>query len=126
MPREPSSIGEEIRHILGIPVDEANLYVAVLRAGKFSPAEGPMKTLAEAMKARGMLILESGGNSYLPVHPRMAMSNLFRSLEQRPSVERRQKRLAVDRLTLELISYAERETKDTNARIPRATRKRSE
>jgi len=85
-----------------------------------------MKTLAEAMKARGMLILESGGNSYLPVHPRMAMSNLFRSLEQRPSVERRQKRLAVDRLTLELISYAERETKDTNARIPRATRKRSE
>lgn len=70
-----------------------------------------------------MVILEAEGVAYRPVHPRMAMSNLFRAFEERAVRERKEKRLLVDRLTLELITLLPEESKGTNAGGPRGGRK---
>jgi len=54
--------------------------------------------------ARGMLIRSSDGRSLLPVHPRLAISNLFRSSSpDRASAEVKARRRMADKLTLELI-----------------------
>ena len=52
----------------------------------------------------------------------MAMSNLFRAYEERLTRQRKEKRLLVDKLTLELIPLLPGESKGTNASGPRGAR----
>ncbi len=77
----------------------------------------------EFLSARGMLILDAKGGSYLAVHPRMALSNLFRAYEERAVRQRKEKRLLVREATLfELIPRPPGESKGTNAGGPRGAR----
>jgi hypothetical protein len=52
----------------------------------------------------------------------MALSNLFRAYEERAVRQRKEKRLLVDKLTLELIPLLPGESKGTNASGPRGAR----
>jgi len=122
VPREGEVLVREIHEALGIPAEEAELYVRALIAGQYAPADAREKAVAESLAARGMMILDAKGRAYLPVHPRMALSNLFRAYEERAIRQRKEKRLLVDKLTLELIPLMPGESKDTNARNPRGAR----
>ena len=112
----------DIHEGLDIPTEEAELYVSTLIEGRCVPRDPRTKSLAESLSARGMLILDAKGGSYLAVHPRMALSNLFRAYEERAVRQRKEKRLLVDKLTLELIPLLPGESKGTNASGPRGAR----
>ena len=122
MPRDPGSLVRDIHEGLDIPTEEAELYVSTLIEGRCVPRDPRTKSLAESLSARGMLILDAKGGSYLAVHPRMALSNLFRAYEERAVRQRKEKRLLVDKLTLELIPLLPGESKGTNASGPRGAR----
>ncbi len=112
----------DIHEALDIPVEEAQLYVSTVMGGKCVPKDQRTKALAASLSARGMLILDAKGGAYLAVHPRMALSNLFRAYEERAARQRKEKRLLVDKLTLELIPLLPGESKGTNASGPRGAR----
>ena len=112
----------DIQEALEIPTEEAELYVRTLMAGRCEPKDPRTKAVAESLSARGMLIVDANGDSYLAVHPRMALSNLFRAYEERAARQRKEKRLLVDKLTLELIPLLPGESKGTNASGPRGAR----
>jgi hypothetical protein len=122
VPRDVDSLVQDIHDELEVPVEEAALYISALVRGRCAPADGREKAMAKSLSARGMLILDAKGRSYLPVHPRMALSNLFRAYEDRLTRQRKEKRLLVDKLTLELILLLPGETKGTNAGLPRGER----
>ena len=122
VPRDPRTLAQLVHEALEIPVEEAELYVSTLIGGRFVPSDAAAKALAESLSARGMLILDAKGRAYLAVHPRMAISNLFRAYEERMTRQRKEKRLLVDRLTLELILLLPDETKGTNAGGPGGAR----
>ena len=122
MPRDVGELVRDIQEALEIPAEEASLYVSALREGRCVPRDAKAKAAAESLSARGMLVLDAGGDSYLAVHPRMALSNLFRAYEERAARQRKEKRLLVDKLTLELIPLLPGETKGTNAGGPRGER----
>ena len=112
----------DIHESLEIPLEEAELYVSTLMEGGCVPKDAESRAVAESLAARGMLILDAKGSSYLAVHPRMALSNLFRAYEERAVRQRKEKRLLVDKLTLELIPLLPGESKGTNASGPRGAR----
>lgn len=122
VPRDPRSLVLEIHEGLEIPLEEAELYVSTLMEGGCTPKNSRAKAVAESLAARGMLILDAKGRAYLAVHPRMALSNLFRAYEEKAVRQRRERRLFVDRLTLELITLLPGESKGTNASGPRGAR----
>jgi hypothetical protein len=115
VPRDTASLVRDIHEALDIPSEEAEVYVSALTKGGIAPKDARTKALAQALSARGMLILEARGGAYLAVHPRMALSNLFRAYEERAIRQRKEKRLLVDKLTLELIPLLPGESKGTNA-----------
>jgi len=121
VPRDPRTLAQLIHEALEIPFEEAELYVSTLIEGRYVPDDAGGKAVAESLTARGMLILDAKDRSFLAVHPRMAISNLFRAYEERMARQRKEKRLLVDRLTLELIPLIPGETKGTNAGGPRGT-----
>ena len=122
MPRDAGSLVRDIHETLEIPAEEAELYLGTLKEGSCVPKDERTRVLAESLSARGMLILDAKGGSYLAVHPRMALSNLFRAYEERAARQRKEKRLLVDKLTLELIPLLPGESKGTNASGPRGAR----
>jgi hypothetical protein len=119
VPKEKRLLIEEIHSQLEISMEEAELYVDALTEGRCIPKDASMKRTAESLSARGMLIVEGNGGAYLAVHPRLALSNLFRAYEERLIRQRKEKRLLVDRLTLELLPLLPGESKGTNAGSPR-------
>lgn len=85
----------------GLTEDEARTYLRAVRDGSVD-GEHP------SLVSRGMLIRSSDEKVYLPVHPRLALSNLFRSQSDRLSPEMKAKRRLVDKLTLELVPVYEK------------------
>jgi hypothetical protein len=122
LPRDAASLAKDIHQGLEIPVEEAELYLKALTEGTLAPEDPRTKESARSLSARGMLILDASGEHYLAVHPRMALSNLFRAYEERAVRQRKEKRLLVDKLTLELIPFLPGESKGTNASGPRGAR----
>jgi hypothetical protein len=122
VPRDTASLVRDIHDALDLPTEEAEAYVRALMEGHCVPKDARAETVAKSLSARGMLILDAKGGSYLAVHPRMALSNLFRAYEERAIRQRKEKRLLVDKLTLELIPLLPSESKGTNASGPRGAR----
>jgi hypothetical protein len=122
VPRGKEFLVRDIHETLEIPLEEAEVYVSTLMDGRCVPRDSRGKAVADSLSARGMLILDAKGGSYLAVHPRMALSNLFRAYEERAVRQRKEKRLMVDKLTLELIPLLPGESKGTNASSPRGAR----
>jgi hypothetical protein len=113
MPRSGKELLEAVTAELEMTHEEAELYVAALTGGRLRPSTKGERAVADDLMAKGMFILEARGGAYLPVHPRLALSNFFRAYEERMIRKRKEKRLAIDRLTLELIPLYE-DSKDRN------------
>lgn len=96
---DQESIGKRLAEELGLDHSEAEAYISALKKGNLLK-ESP---ITSSLLRRGMLIRGTHEKGYLPVHPRLALSNLFRSYGDRTSAEMREKRKRVDRLTAELI-----------------------
>jgi hypothetical protein len=104
--RDEVSVLQRLTDYLGLSEEEARTYVRALKEGSLRDGDvGPLL-------ARGMLIRSSDEKVYLPVHPRLALSNLFRSRSDRRSAEMTEKRKLVDKLTLELIPAYEAARRD--------------
>ena len=99
MIRDEGSVVLRLTRELGLSLDEAQTYLKALKDGSLRIGDGSSHSLL----ARGMLIRASDGKVYLPVHPRLAISNLFRSFPDRTSAVMKAKRRMADKLTLELI-----------------------
>ena len=122
VPREVAALVRDIHEALDIPAEEAELYVRTMTQGKCVPSDAKEKAVADSLAARGLFIHDARRRGFLAVHPRMALSNLFRAYEERAIRQRKEKRLLVDKLTLELIPLLPGETKGTNASAPRGAR----
>jgi hypothetical protein len=97
--RDEASVLERLTLELGLTQGEAGTYIRALKEGSI-----PIQDRAALpLLARGMLIRAADEKVYLPVHPRLAISNLFRSLPDRTSAPMKAKRRMADKLTLELI-----------------------
>ena len=97
MIRDEGSVLARLTSYFGLSYEEAKTYVTALKQGSVTAGE------LDPLLRRGMLIRSADEKVYLPVHPRLALSNLFRTLGDRSSPEMREKRKLVDKLTLELI-----------------------
>jgi hypothetical protein len=97
MIRDETSVVRRLTSYLDLSDTEAKTYIKAVKEGWVR--EGEVKSLL----ARGMLIQSSDEKVYLPVHPRLALSNLFRSRGDKASAEMRERRKLIDKLTLELI-----------------------
>ena len=97
---EPSVLSRMVEYF-GLSQKEAKTYLVALKEGSVSGDPG-------SLVSRGMLIRSSDEKVYLPVHPRLALSNLFRSQSDRLSPEMKAKRRLVDKLTLELVPVYEK------------------
>jgi hypothetical protein len=102
--RDEASVRKRLTEGLGLGEAEAETYILALKRGSVSNAEGDA---VDSLSRRGMLIKATDEKGYLPVHPRLALSNLFRSLGDRTTPAMREKRKMVDKLTAELIAVYE-------------------
>jgi hypothetical protein len=97
--RDEPSVVRRLTLELGLTQGEAEAYLRALREGSIARDA----TDGRLLLARGMVISSARGDVYLPVHPRLAISNLFRSFPDRSTPAMREKRRMADKLTLELI-----------------------
>jgi hypothetical protein len=101
--RDEASVTKRLTEELGLGRPEADAYIAALKEGVVHGEGDAVRSLLR----RGMLIRATDEKGYLPVHPRLALSNLFRSYGDRTTPEMREKRKMVDRLTAELVPIYE-------------------
>ena len=96
------------------------MYLEAITVGKirgYALKDAGKKAVVSSLSSKGLLIKAAKGKEFLPVHPRLALSNLFRIYEERALRERKERRLNVDRMSLELIPIYEK-SKDTNSPSP--------
>ncbi|MDA4134773.1 MAG: hypothetical protein OK441_04315 [Thaumarchaeota archaeon] len=109
MIRDEGSVLQRLTLELGLNQSEAETYIRALKEGSIRVGD----LAALPLLARGMLIRAADEKVYLPVHPRLAISNLFRSFPDRTSALMKAKRRMADKLTLELIpAYEARRGRD--------------
>jgi hypothetical protein len=122
--RDHAEIEKELVRHLGISPEEAGLYLQVVSGTKIDRRmlkDTRKSAVVNSLASKGMLIRAARGNAFIPVHPRFALSNLFRIYDERMAVERKERRLGVDRLTLELIPIYEKSkyTNSPSTKVPK-------
>ena len=99
----------EVLKRLGTEVElskkEAQAYLKLLKEGSV-PAKRMSPEIEKLMK-RGMVILSGDNSRFIPVHPRLAVANHFRTWREELVREINQRRMRVDKLILELIPLYE-------------------
>ncbi len=105
MLRDEESVIKRLGSEVGLARDEALLYLRLLREGGIPKTE--MNRSSEDLLSRGMIVLSGDGRMYIPVHPRLAVANYFRTYQERVARELRERRMRVDKLILELIPVYE-------------------
>ena len=91
----------------GLDRDDAVLYLKLLRAGQL-----PASQAAKASKIldRGMAIISGDGKRVIPVHPRLGITNYYRTWREAMVREINERRMRTDKLILELIPVYEAAT----------------
>jgi hypothetical protein len=84
---------------------EAQAYLDLLKHGSI-PAEQKSPEIAKLLEL-GMVILSGDNSRFIPVHPRLAVANHFRTWREKLVKEINDRRMRVDRLILELIPLYE-------------------
>jgi DNA-binding transcriptional ArsR family regulator len=108
---KPRDREEIIMHLMGevdLTKGEAMLYLKLLTDGSL-PLSAKGRDLS-TLQAMGMLILSGDGTRYIPVHPRLAVANHFRTFREKVVRELNERRMRIDRLILELIPLFEAAT----------------
>ncbi len=108
MPRDHEAMLESLAKETGLTGIEARFYFALLGSGSVPAGERDGKV--EKLLAKGMIILSGDNSRYIPVHPRLAIANQYRTWRESMVREINERRLRVDRLILELIPVYEATT----------------
>jgi hypothetical protein len=108
MLRDEKSLVERLGTEVELGRTEAELYLRILREGSL-PASTKGRPI-ETLLARGMVILSGDNSEYIPVHPRLAVANHYRSYRERMIRDLNERRMRVDKIILELIPVYEATT----------------
>ena len=84
---------------------EARTYLDLLKSGSLPAEEKPPEV--EKLVKLGMAILSGDNSRFIPVHPRLAVANQFRTWREKLVKDINDRRMRVDRLILELIPVYE-------------------
>jgi hypothetical protein len=103
---EAATVASLMREV-GLTEGEAKLYLRVLKEGKMPPTRDGM---TGTLLSKGMIILAGDGRAFVPVHPRLAVANSYRTWREDRVREINERRMRVDRLILELIPVYEAAT----------------
>jgi hypothetical protein len=106
--RDEEGIVDRLGTEVGLSRDEAVYYLKLIKAGSLEATTGT--TLYERLSRRGMIILSGDGKRILPVHPRLGLTNHYRTWRESMVREINERRMKVDRLVLELIPVYEATT----------------
>ncbi len=106
--RDEDDVARRICDETGLSKGDALAYLVILKEGstKASSKSPGIKRL----EGLGMLILSGDGKRYIPVHPRLAIANSYRTWREKMVREINDRRMRVDMLILELIPLYEAAT----------------
>jgi sugar-specific transcriptional regulator TrmB len=104
MLRDEGSVIEQLQKEVGLKRDEAILYLEILKGGQIPRSK---KKDVDFLLGRGMVILSGDDKWYIPVHPRLAIANSYRTWRERVVREINERRMRIDKLILELIPVYE-------------------
>lgn len=90
---------------VGLSVAEARFYLRLLSAGSV-PAKSKSPEI-DRLESAGMVILSGNGKEFIPVHPRLAVANSYRTWRENMVREINERRMRIDKLILELIPVYE-------------------
>lgn len=107
MLRDEAATRARLMKEVGLSGSEAGLYLDALKEGKLSASRSRAK---DVLLTKGMIIRSGDNRSFVPVHPRLAVANSYRTWREAAIREMNERRMRVDRLILELIPLYEAAT----------------
>ncbi|MDV3243832.1 MAG: hypothetical protein LYZ66_01500 [Nitrososphaerales archaeon] len=105
MLRDEEDVLKRLENDIELTRAEAELYLKLLKNGSV-PAKPKSPEIARLVD-RGMVILSGDNSRFIPVHPRLAVANHYRTWREKMVKEINERRMRVDRLILELIPVYE-------------------
>lgn len=105
MLRDEEDVLKRLEAEIELNEKEAKAYIDLLKSGSV-PAKRKSPEMEKLME-RGMVILSGDNSRFIPVHPRLAVANHFRTWREKLVKEINDRRMRVDRLILELIPLYE-------------------
>lgn len=105
MLRDEGDVLRRLEEEVELTKKEARAYLGLLKAGSL-PARQKSPEI-ERLVELGMVILSGDDSRFIPVHPRLAVANHFRTWREKLVKEINDRRMRVDRLILELIPLYE-------------------
>ncbi len=105
MLRDEEDVLKRLQSEIELTKAEAELYLRLLKEGSV-PSKRKPPEIGKLMD-RGMVILSGDNSRFIPVHPRLAVANHFRTWREKLVREMNERRMRVDRLILELIPVYE-------------------
>jgi hypothetical protein len=108
VPFDEGEVEKQLVAELGLDAGEARLYLRALKEGSI-PASSKLPEIHRLVE-KGMVILSGDNSSFIPVHPRLAIANHYRSWREMMIKSMNDKRMRVDKLILRLIPIYEETT----------------
>ncbi len=105
MLRDEEAVIQRLGSEVDLSREVALLYLRILKEGELMRSQANHST--EVLASRGMIILSGDNSKYIPVHPRLAIANYFRTYQERVARELKERRMRVDKLIFELIPVYE-------------------
>jgi hypothetical protein len=100
MLRDQANTKTHLMQEVGLSDGEAELYLEVLKKGRVPLAK--RNVAIDVLLSKGMIILSGNNREFIPVHPRLAVANTYRTWRERMVREINDRRMRADRLILEL------------------------
>ena len=101
MLRDTEDVIRRLESEAGLTRTEARVYLRLLKDGSLPLSSDA--AVVRKLQSEGMLILAGDGKEFVPVHPRLAIANHYRTWREKMVKEINERRTRVDRLILELI-----------------------
>jgi sugar-specific transcriptional regulator TrmB len=108
MLRDEEDVLRRLEAEIELTKKEAQTYLKLLKEGS-APAKQKSPEIAKLME-KGMVILSGDNSRFIPVHPRLAVANHFRTWREKLVREINERRMRVDKLIIELIPVYEAAT----------------
>ena len=102
--KDETAVVERLGAEAGLSQEDSLLYLKLLRSGQIPASEAAS---ASNLLDRGMAIVSGDGMRVIPVHPRLAIANYYRTWRENMVREINERRMRIDKLILELIPVYE-------------------
>lgn len=107
----------ELEENLGLPLNEARVYLLLAENESLSAQEvgrkmqldeGTLQATLDHLVSKGFTILQPGDSKrYVALHPRLALSNVFKIYQEQVIRQLRERRAAVDKLVYRMTPLFE-------------------